>query len=269
MPRVFDVFCDTVCAQIRARADRGSIRAELTAHLEDHADALMAQGLDSVDAARQAVAAMGDPEELGRSLDRLHPVWPEALRTLVWTAFCLMLALLFFTALPLWPQFRERWSREELAFDTDARSIASSVRAGAFEADLTLYPGGPSVQVRDYTLQVTRSLLVDDGGRTLFFELSAHWSDPWLKSPNFPGGLSAQDSLGTSYAAYAWGDGPPTFAVVDLYDDGQPTGLCSACLVGRVSQVSAGAEWVALTYDHGGTSFTLRIPLEGGVPYDG
>ncbi len=51
----------------------GPVSAELTAHLEDHAAALEARGLSPEEAAAQAVTAMGEPEELGRQLDRAHP----------------------------------------------------------------------------------------------------------------------------------------------------------------------------------------------------
>ena len=61
---------------VRCSAGRrhgGPVSAELTAHLEDHAAALEARGLSSEEAAAQAVTAMGEPEELGRQLDRAHP----------------------------------------------------------------------------------------------------------------------------------------------------------------------------------------------------
>lgn len=69
----FDTFCAQVCSAIRWEPARRMARAELTAHLEDHAEALAAKGLAPDLAAEQAVAAMGDPYELGRALDRAHP----------------------------------------------------------------------------------------------------------------------------------------------------------------------------------------------------
>ena len=74
MPTIrFDTFCAQVCSAIRWEPARRMARAELTAHLEDHAEALAAKGLAPDLAAEQAVAAMGDPYELGRALDRAHP----------------------------------------------------------------------------------------------------------------------------------------------------------------------------------------------------
>ena len=74
MPTIrFDTFCAQVCSAIRWEPARRMARAELTAHLEDHAEALAAKGLAPDLAAEHAVAAMGDPYELGRALDRAHP----------------------------------------------------------------------------------------------------------------------------------------------------------------------------------------------------
>ena len=69
----FDTFCARVCSAIRWKPARKLAQAELTAHLEDHAQALAAKGLAPDLAAERAVAAMGDPYELGHALDRAHP----------------------------------------------------------------------------------------------------------------------------------------------------------------------------------------------------
>ena len=89
----FDTFCARVCSAIRWKPARKLARAELTAHLEDHAQALAAQGLAPGLAAERAVAAMGDPYELGHALDRAHPpTLPRLSRAL------LALGLLILTA---------------------------------------------------------------------------------------------------------------------------------------------------------------------------
>ena len=69
----FDTFCARVCSAIRWKPARKLAQAELTAHLEDHAQALAAKGLAPDLAAERAVAAMGDPYELGHALDKAHP----------------------------------------------------------------------------------------------------------------------------------------------------------------------------------------------------
>ena len=93
MPTIrFDTFCAQVCSAIRWEPARRMARAELTAHLEDHAEALAAKGLAPDLAAEQAVAAMGDPYELGRALDRAHPPTLPRLSRVLTLAWSLVLA---------------------------------------------------------------------------------------------------------------------------------------------------------------------------------
>src|SRR5699024_1496018 len=73
MSTPFSQFCDQVVRRVRWFPARGSIAAELRAHLEDHAAALMERGTPEEEAAQQAVAAMGDPEALGRQVTRAQP----------------------------------------------------------------------------------------------------------------------------------------------------------------------------------------------------
>ena len=84
----FNDFCTQVCEHV----------AELAAHMEDHAAALMERGVPEEAAAQQAVAAMGDPEEIGKELDKSHSpllgwfqIW---FRRAVW---CLAVLVLLFT----------------------------------------------------------------------------------------------------------------------------------------------------------------------------
>ena len=72
----FTDYCAAVCARVRWPFARWGITRELTAHLEDHAAALEARGLSPQEARVRAVAAMGDPDEVGRALNRVHsPLW--------------------------------------------------------------------------------------------------------------------------------------------------------------------------------------------------
>ena len=93
-----DDFCAQVCQQVRFRPDHAAIRAELAAHWEDHAAALMERGIPEEEAARRALEAMGDPEEIGKELDKSHsPLlggFQELFRALVWTALAVLLMAL-------------------------------------------------------------------------------------------------------------------------------------------------------------------------------
>ena len=62
-------------SHIRFRPDRAAVEAELRAHYEDHRDALLRAGKDRGAAERDALAALGDPDEIGRrQLARSRPI---------------------------------------------------------------------------------------------------------------------------------------------------------------------------------------------------
>ena len=65
---------DRAAAGIRSRPDREAVRAELEAHLEDKTADLVRifPDLGRQEAERQAVEQMGDAEEIGKELARLH-----------------------------------------------------------------------------------------------------------------------------------------------------------------------------------------------------
>lgn len=55
-------------------AERTSIQAEIDAHMEDHICALLDLGYPPELAEERTMALMGDPEEVGRELDRQYPL---------------------------------------------------------------------------------------------------------------------------------------------------------------------------------------------------
>lgn len=65
-------FLEQVRSQIRYRPAADKVCRELTEHMEDRMDGLAARGVPGREAAEQAVAAMGDPYEIGREIDRLY-----------------------------------------------------------------------------------------------------------------------------------------------------------------------------------------------------
>ncbi|MGI6028025.1 MAG: permease prefix domain 1-containing protein [Candidatus Heteroscillospira sp.] len=74
----FEDFCRSVLkSATRATGDeQAEISRELTAHMEDHYDALIERGVPPDEAVQRSVSEMGDPEELGRQLNAtLNPFW--------------------------------------------------------------------------------------------------------------------------------------------------------------------------------------------------
>ena len=72
----FDGFCGAVCAHVKHATpeERSEIARELTDHLTDHAEALQALGRSPEESGAAAVAAMGDPAEIGEALNRQYPL---------------------------------------------------------------------------------------------------------------------------------------------------------------------------------------------------
>ena len=74
----FQEFCENVCANTprATEPERRAITGELTAHMEDHFDAMVARGVPNEEAMERAVAEMGDPREIGQGLNAaLSPFW--------------------------------------------------------------------------------------------------------------------------------------------------------------------------------------------------
>jgi len=65
-------FCKKVCSFVRYKRAHKEISQELENHIEDHMEYLMEQGMSKEEAQVQAVEAMGNPEEIGKELDKQH-----------------------------------------------------------------------------------------------------------------------------------------------------------------------------------------------------
>lgn len=86
-------FCKQVCSQVRWKPAHRDITQELQAHIEDYMEELLLHGTSPEEAEQRAVAAMGDPADIGRQLDaQHHPVWGWLLRL---TSIAMMASILF------------------------------------------------------------------------------------------------------------------------------------------------------------------------------
>ena len=72
----FAKWCLEAVSQIKYTADRDEVYEELRAHLEDHRDALMEQGIPREEAEKRALEAMGSAKEIAPQLAAVHkPFW--------------------------------------------------------------------------------------------------------------------------------------------------------------------------------------------------
>ena len=68
----FQSWCSRATAHIRFKADRPAVEQELMEHMEDHFNALLQEGLTLQEAERQTLCAMGDADETGAALAKVH-----------------------------------------------------------------------------------------------------------------------------------------------------------------------------------------------------
>ncbi len=127
-------YLTAVGAQIRWRRARGPLLRELSDHIADQAADYQADGLEEADALDKAVAEMGDPETVGRDLDRLHR--PK-------NRWGLALAVLLLSLAGLFLQYRTYEASEQGMMDLYARQavwvpIALALLCGVWFSDCTL-----------------------------------------------------------------------------------------------------------------------------------
>ena len=195
-----DRFCAQVCEQVRFRPDHAAIRAELAAHWEDHAAALMERGLSPEEAARRALEAMGDPEEIGKELDKSHSP------LLGWFQICFRIAVWGLAVLVLLFTLPQAGTiAEDLAAPLHDGGHLDEFLTHDEEYDIVadLTPGAVW-HYEGYAFSIPRALVVraSDGSLSLHYAVKAVHRNPWHKNPVFWDWLWAEDDLGNTYSSY-------------------------------------------------------------------
>ena len=200
-------FCAKVCARVRFWPDHDAITAELTAHLEDHRAVLLERNpaLSQAEAEAQAVAAMGDPEALGRELDKSHnplPGWFQILfRVSVRTSLIL---LLVFCLLPKATDLYDLIAAPPLYNDDDTGVIVEHYDQVEVLADYR--PEHAVCYLEHYTFSAERVLVTPrehsvtgEPALRVSVLLKAVHLNPILRCPRISGWLWAEDDLGKLY----------------------------------------------------------------------
>ena len=203
-------FCDTVTRQLRCRWEAPSVRQELSDHIQDHMDALLSGGMGREEAEEAAVAAMGDPEELGRALDALHTPWPwrlyhafrAAAVALLVLAFCLGPGAFLVSGDSVNVSLEDlsdalqeldpHYIMEHYVLnDGDIIQTTGAVTGGGDIGPYRLSPSGEALL-----------LTQEDGDTRLAFLVSTIHLQPWLESLDPTGQpCSAVDDLGNRYGS--------------------------------------------------------------------
>ena len=260
----FNDFCTQVCEHVRFSPDHAAIAAELAAHMEDHAAALMERGVPEEAAAQQAVAAMGDPEEIGRELDKSHsPLlgWFQiCFRAAVWG---LAVLVLLFT-LPQAGNIAVKLAAPP-KYDASIEHLLEHYEEYDVIADYT--PGAVG-RYRDYAFSVPRAIVFrssNDGTLTLRCLLEVSHPNPWQRQPEFMDGRWAEDDLGGVYSSEGQA-APDQFS--DILSGGDLTrSYFFASYYGLwVAQIPPEAASVTLHFDrYGEDVLSFTLPLKGGT----
>lgn len=184
-----NAYCSRVLSESGrlTRREADGLRAELSGHIEDHAEALTAHGYTEDAAYGRAVTLMGDPEETGRALRAQYGGWwlvivQRAARILT-ALLCVMIAGLIVKSSGLYGAIRDRyevqkpgegWERWDTEMpgtripigDDIVRIDAVSCSTQRAEVQLTAFDRIPGGVVYARLLQTLR--LENERGEALF-----------------------------------------------------------------------------------------------------
>lgn len=90
-------FLDTVCSQIKYKPVRGEVAEELKNHLEEAKEEFVQAGWKTEEAEEKAISQMGDAEEIGKKLNKIHRPkldWKLLILIIILIGFGLVVAIL-------------------------------------------------------------------------------------------------------------------------------------------------------------------------------
>lgn len=230
----FETYAASVCQQVRyaTKREQAQIRKELTDHMEDHAQALLDGGFPENHAYRAAVESMGDPETVGRALNKEYPLhWLLLSRGLLVVIPILAVLLVFLVA-----QSWTTWEAKMNVLDQAHESISRP-------NDEAIYPLELSHPVTDDTILTIYGIRPwqQDGSWSVYLCVTSYPKHFWKVSGDFAAGLnffSGENQLVTG----------------QLHHQGNDYTLC-------VNGLFHGDPLTA-HYDQYGITFDLEIPWE-------
>ena len=134
-------YIDEVLSALRhvTGRERSAIREELAGHIEDHMEGLLELGYDPALAEERTLAAMGDPKEVGRELNRQYPLGWLAAKWTAMAAVALLVLLLtpsFVRRLPdAWDSLQVRWAPKTVLDISQVREDYDPLGVPAWDMD--------------------------------------------------------------------------------------------------------------------------------------
>lgn len=233
-------FCDRVLALVRhaTTEEKEAIRTELLGHMEDHAAALVERGKDPDAALALAAQAMGDPEEVGRELDKQYPlVWLAVSRIALILSILVGIAMLFHLPLTIFPFSNIQARTQEIPMTLD--NLHGSC---IYTVDLRTDVGSDVLRVFGVGLEP----FWDGETATVNLAMCNYDRNPF--------GQACGTLL--NYLTYEV-DGE----AVESRSGGGASNAGAAYWFARNIAVSRKAEYIAVCYDRFGTKVRLEVPL--------
>lgn len=259
----FRRWAENAVSRIAFPGDRKKVYTELLAHMEDHYEALLEQGMEAQVAREEVEKAMGDPFAVAKELEAIHhPFWGYFLRA---TRIILVLVLLV-TLIPL-----DRLLQERLFQDPDFRGwdVYDEESYGADTGRTLLHQSGQdsSFETDGYTYTVTRAVIFreEEYDRTTFqCQVKESNPIPWAPHAEAGGWFWAEDSLGNFYySSYETAqDEDPRKPAVNAWVVRK--GILADTYEFWINDFPE-AEWVKLHYTRDGKDEMLFIDLTGGA----
>lgn len=261
-------WCRQAVEQVRFKPDRDKIRNELLDHLEDRIEAMTDRGYSEEEAEVRAVAAMGNPEEVGKQLNAVHKPWLGWL----WMASRMLVIALLFTALTFVPGIIGDY-KDEVADESEGWRGFREENMPMNTYCTDLYDLELTAEIDGYQVTVDKAAWwsSESGGAVqLYIQVD-------IRRPLFSEALAQaaienfyiEDDQGLCVGAFEThpDDYDPAIGLHALYSSydqkraGDP--FLSECLFSFNAFVWD-PEWVDLCYEYGGRVITFRIPGPGG-----
>ena len=267
-------WCERACSYIKYKPDRKAAAEELSAHIEDKYEALVASGMPRTEAQAASVVAMGDAEEVGRALAKAHSPFFGYMLSVTKVLLCITVICAAFSIfgardrIGMYKQNAEAIAGVESNYSDEYKDISSEGYSSRWIRTLFLEPD--CIAKSDgYTFTVARiaewyceyeSEESSSEEHLFYLTIKATHPLPWAGFPEAVRWFTAIDSLGNVYGNmwsrnYSYDKtltGNPFSRTVFTYRYEM-----------WLSYYVPGAEWIELQYDRDGRDITLRIDLTG------
>ena len=277
-----NAWLDRATSPLKFPPDRRSARSELLDHIIDHTEACQRSfpNMTRGEAERMAVEQMGDPEEVGRELSKLHHPWVGCL----WYACRGLLAVSLFIV--IFFVLLQPGSMKRILGEDD---IVSRHREYPFlGSEVEPWTAPAPVDLEHYQVEVTRAARFEerwdfeDGSReplacesaaiTLRLTARHFWDRPVADNDGLELGLTFVDSGGKA------GNFRRGISLSDQYLHHWLREPEEPLLPGKkgwnwqeyeltARNLTPGAEAVTLHFDLGDTEFTIRVPVPADSHY--